>query len=195
MLTTLLQSKINAKLKNARTKKGEATTEKQKQLWAELAEIQEILRIPQYNTTEQTKSLDELIESRPAEQEIARSKALVKSSEVVSREIDRLKMQVDSGRLEFRERVDAFVDIAQLLCQEIEIAEFEGVEASIFNIKTKIMDLGSRQDDAELKELSERCTKIQVEFNNILSEQDQEYQILNDLRDQRNGNSTLPSIT
>lgn len=134
---------------------------------------------------EQIKKLDEQLKSRIAEQKAARSRVAFKNVDEIDREVSRLEKQVESATLKLVDERKALDEISKLKKQRKGFAGFDETEKGIADVKAKIKELRDSLDDPEAKALSDKYNKIQEELNVIKAEQDEVYQNLNSLRDER----------
>lgn len=134
---------------------------------------------------DQLKRLDEQLRSRIAEQKNARGKVPFKSLEDVDREIERLENQVNGGMMKLVDEKKALTEISNLRKQRKNFAQFDTSQKGIDELKAKIKELKDSMDDPEARALSEQYSKIQAELDSIKAEQDEAFNNLNSLRDER----------
>ncbi|RYP54873.1 hypothetical protein DL768_000437 [Monosporascus sp. mg162] len=134
---------------------------------------------------DQLKRLDEQLRNRIAEQKNARGKVPFKSVEDVDREIERLDKQVNGGMMKLVDEKKALTEISNLRKQRKNFAQFDTSQKGIDELRAKIKELKDSMDDPEARALSEQYAKIQAELDSIKAEQDEAFQNLNALRDER----------
>lgn len=134
---------------------------------------------------DQIKKLDEQLKSRIAEQKTARGRLAFKNVEELDSEIARMEKQVESASMKLVDERKTLDEISKLKKQRKGFAGFEESEKGIADTKAKIKELRDSLDDPEAKALGEKYNKLQEELNVIKAEQDEVYQNLSSLRDER----------
>lgn len=134
---------------------------------------------------DQIKRIDEQVRSRINEQKAAKSKIPYKSVEDVDNQIASLDKQVNSGTMKLVDEKKALADISSLRKVRKNFGQFEDSQKQIDDLRAKIKEIKDTMDDPEQKAMSEQYNKIQAELDIIKAEQDEAYQGLSSLRDER----------
>ncbi len=189
MLTLGLQDDIRAKLDVARPAAVSPSVQRRDELRKELASIREQQsgrKGSRTATLDRIKRLEEQNKSRMNEQKLARGRVPFKNVDEVDREIDRLRKQVDTGKMKLVEEKKALQDISALHKQRKSFAGFDQAQKAIDDLKAQIAELRRQLDDPEAKALSDRYSAITKELDEIKAEQDGAYKILKQLQDDKN---------
>jgi uncharacterized coiled-coil DUF342 family protein len=183
------QDVARAKFADAQPKSKDSPAAKRRQeLVTELNEIRQKQgagKAGRNQIFDQIRKLDEQLKSRVAEQRTARSRVAFKSVDEIDREIERLEKLVNGGMMKLVDEKKALAEISSLRKQRKSFAGFEEVQKSIDELKAKIKALKDSLEDPEAKTLRERYNRIQAELDTIKAEQDEAYQNINTLKEQR----------
>ena len=129
--------------------------------------------------------MDSQLKSRINEQRAARSRVPFKNVEEVDREIKRLEVQVDGGKMKLVDEKKALAEVSSLRKQRKGFSGFEEQEKTISDLKTQIAELRKTLDNPESKALSEKYNTITKELDELNKEKDEAFKSLNQLRDER----------
>lgn len=168
--------------------KDSPSSKRRGELIAQLKEIREKQgagKSGRASTFERIKALDENVKSAIQAQKVARGKVNFKGVEDLDREIDRLDKQVNSGMMKLVDEKKALSEISNLRKQRKVFAGFDESQKAIDAKKADLKKLRDTLDDPESKALSEKYNKLQAELDAIKAEQDEAYQGINALHDER----------
>jgi uncharacterized coiled-coil DUF342 family protein len=189
LLTSYMQNAVRAKIDLAKPSSKDSPSSKRRgELIAQLKEIREKQgagKTGRASTFDKIKALDENVKSAIAAQKVARSKVAYKGVEDLDREIDRLDKQVNGGMMKLVEEKKALSEISNLRKQRKVFAGFDETQKSIDAKKADLKKLRDTLDDPESKALSEKYNKLQSELDAIKAEQDEAYQNINSLHEER----------
>ncbi|TVY39226.1 Uncharacterized protein LSUB1_G004021 [Lachnellula subtilissima] len=180
---------VRAKIDIAKPSSKDSPSSKRRgELIAQLKEIREKQgagKSGRASTFERIKALDENLKSAIQAQKAARSKVNFKGVEDLDREIDRLDKQVNSGMMKLVDEKKALSEISNLRKQRKVFAGFDESQKVIDAKKADLKKLRDTLDDPESKALSEKYNKLQSELDAIKAEQDEAYQGINALHEER----------
>ncbi|TVY88484.1 Uncharacterized protein LAWI1_G004549 [Lachnellula willkommii] len=180
---------VRAKIDLAKPSSKDSPSSKRRgELIAQLKEIREKQgagKSGRASTFERIKALDENVKSAIQAQKVARGKVNFKGVEDLDREIDRLDKQVNSGMMKLVDEKKALSEISNLRKQRKVFAGFDESQKAIDTKKADLKKLRDTLDDPESKALSEKYNKLQAELDAIKAEQDEAYQGINALHDER----------
>ncbi|KAF3927864.1 hypothetical protein ABW20_dc0104087 [Dactylellina cionopaga] len=164
------------------------TQQRQSALRKELGEIrttQGSKKSSRQNLLDRQKALNDSIAAKITAHRNARAKVSFKSADEIDQEVAKLERQVDAGTLKLVDERRTLESISNLRKQKKSFAAFDEAQAAIDKDKAALADLRQQLDDPENKALSDRFTEIAKELDTIKAEQDEVFQNLNSLRDER----------
>ena len=135
---------------------------------------------------DQIKALDTSLKAKLADQKAAKSKIPFKSVAEIDSAIARLESQVESGTMKLVDERRALDTISAHRKHRRTLQSLDAGEDGIATEKAKIAELKAQLvEDPEQKRLSDRFNEITAELDKIKAEQDEVYQNLHSLRDER----------
>ncbi|KHJ34484.1 putative nuclear segregation protein [Erysiphe necator] len=134
---------------------------------------------------DQIKREDAHIKELLSQQKTARTRVNFKSVDDLEREIDRLHKQINTGTMKIVDEKKALDTISLLHKQRKNFSGFEESQKNIDAKRKVIKQLREQLEDPESKALSEKYNKIQAELDAVKAEQDEMYNNISNLRDEK----------
>lgn len=115
-----------------------------------------------------------------------RAKLPYRNSEEINSRIKTLDSQIESGKLKLIDEKKALNEISTLRRSTKQVAQLEGLEASIAEDKTKVDELRQVLDDPATKQTQARWDALKTEMDQLREEQKKAYDERGGLFDKRN---------
>ncbi|CAL1700603.1 unnamed protein product [Somion occarium] len=170
------------------TTRGGPGNDRRNELRAELDQIrgqQSSNKLARGKVFDQLNALQEGVQKKIKDLNVARSKILYKTVADVDERIKQLDKQVESGNLKIADEKRALAEISQLKRNRRTVEGFQAEQDGIEKDRATADELKKQLDDPEARAISERYEAIKGELDELKKEGDEAYANRSKLMDER----------